>query len=334
MTKIFTAAIMLAACAVAADTAREQTLQRGIDWMESKGDLAKAMPLFEEAARSSDRGLAARALLYLGQAQERQDQQKARATYERIVREFSDQTETAAAARKYQAALALDQKEEFLRTARIVAQRSLGAGNARVTLTDGSTTHDASVQQVNLNNSGFSDSYRYNIAAWKLARLLGIEDMMPPSVARVFEGQSAAFTWWIDDVLMDEGERLKRKQEAPNQEALNREVNVMRVFDQLIFNTDRNTGNLLLDTRWRLWLIDHTRAFRTWKTLPDATVLPSCDRSLLSKMKTLDKSTLKKEIGAYLLDAEIDGLLARRDLLVKFFEAKGESGLFDRPKRD
>jgi tetratricopeptide (TPR) repeat protein len=84
----------------AADTAREQKLQQGINLMESKGDLAKAMPLFEEAARSSDRAVAARALLYLGEAQERQSTEKARATYERIVKEFSNQTETVAAAQK------------------------------------------------------------------------------------------------------------------------------------------------------------------------------------------------------------------------------------------
>ena len=30
----------------------------------------------------------------------------------------------------------------------------------------------------------------------------------------------------------------------------------------------------------------------------------------------------------------IRGLLARRDLIVKFFEGKGESALFDRPTRD
>jgi hypothetical protein len=152
-----------------------------------KGDLAKAMPLSEEAARSSDRGLAARGLLYLGQAQERQDQQMARATYERIVKEFGNQTESAAAVQKYLASLMLDQKEVFLRTARIVTQGSMdGAGGVRVTLTDGNTTHDASVQQVNRTSqrnagsteSGFRDSYGYNIAAWKLARLLGIEDMM------------------------------------------------------------------------------------------------------------------------------------------------------------
>ena len=89
----------------AADSKREQTLQRGIDLLESKGDLAKAMPLFEEASHSSDKALAARALLYVGQTQERQGADKARATYERILKEFSSQTETTAIAQRRLAAL-------------------------------------------------------------------------------------------------------------------------------------------------------------------------------------------------------------------------------------
>src|SRR5579863_1383890 len=109
MSRIFTATMIFGAALTfvlsAADKAREQTLQRAIDLMESKGDLAKAIPLFEDAARSSDRAVAARALLYLGEAQERQSADKARAIYERIVREFSTQTETVAAAQKRLAAL-------------------------------------------------------------------------------------------------------------------------------------------------------------------------------------------------------------------------------------
>src|SRR5260370_41309646 len=83
MRGILTGATLLAAALFAADSAREQTLQRAIDLMESKGDIAKAMPLFEDAARSLDKAVAARALLYLGQGQERQGVERARATYER-----------------------------------------------------------------------------------------------------------------------------------------------------------------------------------------------------------------------------------------------------------
>jgi len=104
MTKVLTV-FVLAAMAFGADTAREQKLQQAINLMESKGDASKAMPMLEDVARSSDRALAARALLYLGQAQERQGADKARATYERIVKEFGNQPEMVAAAQQRLVAL-------------------------------------------------------------------------------------------------------------------------------------------------------------------------------------------------------------------------------------
>ena len=97
------AVVGLAAALYGADLA--QTLQKGIDLMESKGDVAGAITMFEDAARSPDRAVAARALLYLGRAQERQGKERARQTYERIAREFGDQREIALQARERLAAL-------------------------------------------------------------------------------------------------------------------------------------------------------------------------------------------------------------------------------------
>src|SRR5207249_1791090 len=67
-----------------------------------------------DAARSADKALAARALLYLGQGQERQGADRARATYERIIKEFGNQTETVAAARKRLAAMGTASPSETL----------------------------------------------------------------------------------------------------------------------------------------------------------------------------------------------------------------------------
>jgi hypothetical protein len=108
----------------------------------------------------------------------------------------------------------------------------------------------------------------------------------------------------------------------------------MHVYDQLMFNTDSNATNLLIDTQWRVWMIDHTRAFRTMKTLQDPKMLANCDRGLLEKMKALDKVSLQKEMKNYLTGPEIQGLLARRDVIVKFFESKGPGVLYDRPSRN
>jgi hypothetical protein len=239
--------------------------------------------------------------------------------------------------------LTSQQKEDFLAKAPVKQSKEAKkgvTGTSRVTLTNGTLTHDASVQTIDdykstfLNEVGFKDTYKFNIAGWKLARLLGLDDMVPPSVKRSFEGKPASFTWWIDDVKMDETERRAKNAQSPDAEAWNQENNVMQVFDQLIYNMDRNQTNMLIDQSWHLWLIDHGRAFRVHKTLKDQSVLKSCDRNLLAKMKALDEPTLTRELGKELNKAEVQGLLARRDLIVKFFEAKGDSALFDRPKRN
>ena len=235
------------------------------------------------------------------------------------------------------------QKEEFLAKAKVADSKDAKKGTTgtlRVTLTDGKTTHDASVQAIDeskqffLGEIGFKDSYKFNIAGWKLARLVDIEDMIPPSVRRSYGGMPASFTWWIDNFMMDEADRRAKNMEPPDSNAWNQENNVMQVFDQLISNVDRNQTNMVIDKDWHLWLIDHSRSFRVNKTLKDPSVLKAIDRNMLAKMKALDEPTLTKEFGSGVNKNEVRSLLARRDLIVKIFEAKGESALFDRPKRN
>jgi hypothetical protein len=245
------------------------------------------------------------------------------------------------------AVLTVAQKEEFLRTAKIVADKPAKKGitnTRRVTLTDGKVTHDANVQQIDEHKDvfqaadgtsefNFKDTYKFNVAAWKLARLLGLDDMMPPYVERRYNGTAASFSWYVDNDMMDEEERIKRNLKAPDQNAWNREMYAVRVFDQLIFNTDRNLGNLRIDKQWHIWMIDHTRSFRIRHDLRAPKNLVQCDRNLLVKMKALDQATLEQELTPYANREEIKGLLARRDRIVQFFEGKGEGVLYDRPPR-
>ena len=245
-------------------------------------------------------------------------------------------------------ALTYDQQEAFLRTAKITSEKASKkgiTGTVRVTMTDGKITHDASVQRINDHQTvfqgaggttelNFKDTYMFNIAGWKLAKMLGIEDMVPPSVERSYKGDTASFTWWIDDVLMDEEERLAKKISPPDRDHWDKEIQVMHVYDQLMYNTDSNATNLLIDKQWRVWMIDHTRAFRRQTALMDPKMLSTCDRTMLAKMKALNAASLEKEMKNYLEKGEIQGLLARRDLIVKFFAAKGDSALYDRPPRD
>ena len=233
--------------------------------------------------------------------------------------------------------LSREQQADFLRKARVVKSAGIGKGVTkpfRLTLTDGTITHDAAFQAIDQTRRfsqgtgrgravelNFTDSWRFNVAAPRVAQLLGIEEMIPVSVERAWNGKKGALTWWVDDVLMDEEERSKTKTAAPDRQAWNAQHLRMRVFTQLVHDTDRNQGNMLITKDWRLVMIDFTRAFRAWNHTPTPLVtLRRCDRSLLEAMRRLTKPALHDATGEYLTPYEIDALLARRDLIVKHFE--------------
>jgi hypothetical protein len=232
-----------------------------------------------------------------------------------------------------QPVLTVPEIEDFLLNAPVVEKKGglRGVTNAqRVTLSNGRVTHDAQIQDVDISKAffevgpkyteiNFKDSYRYNIAGYRLSRLLGL-DNVPVSVQRTFERKPAAFTWWIDDVMMDEGERQKKQATGPSPARTASYIHVMRVFDELIQNRDRNAGNLLWTTDWRMWLIDHTRAFRLGKELLKPEALERIERTLLERMRGLNASALAEAMGASLTKLEIDALLARRDVIVKLFD--------------
>ena len=116
--------------------------------------------------------------------------------------------------------------EAFLLKARVSNMRDAGSGvtnSRRATLSDGQLTHDvypdgrycpAGLRSRAHTELNFKDTYRYNIAGYRLAKLIGLTTV-PMSVERVIEGKVAAVTWWVDDVQMDEKERMKTKAQGP-----------------------------------------------------------------------------------------------------------------------
>jgi hypothetical protein len=232
--------------------------------------------------------------------------------------------------------------EQFLLNAKIGKPKGVSkgiTGTTKVTMTDGKLTHDAQIQTIDETKAkfesmsgtefNFRDSWKYNVAAYRLDRLIGM-NMVPVSVARRSGSLMGAFTWWLDDVLMEEGERYKKKIESPDASLWNEQMRLVRVFDQLIYNIDRNGGNLIITKDWRIWAIDHTRAFRLHHQLQTPANVTFCDRQVFEKMKKLDRATLDKALREFLTGFEIEGILFRRDLIVKMIEAKGPNALYDR----
>jgi len=244
------------------------------------------------------------------------------------------------------------EREAFLKEAKVLKTRGAGGGGItgalRATLRQGDAEHDALVQTIDEEKPfldlprgrelEFRDSYKNNAVAYRLDRLLGL-GMVPVTVVRQHDGKPAGFTWWVDDVIMDERARLAKKIGAPDTERWNRQMWVVRLFDQLIYNTDRNLGNLLIDKDWRLWMIDHTRGFKMFsEPKSPKNLAPQCARGLLEALRRLDQATLAAATRDLLSQAQIKGLLARRDFIVAYYDKRirelGEDAvLYDLPSR-
>ena len=242
------------------------------------------------------------------------------------------------------------EKERFLLQARILSRHAVrrGIGTERATLALDGIEHEAHIQQIDGydlkveltddTEMGFRDTWRSNVAAYRLDRILGLR-MVPVAVERRDELKEASFTWSVDDILMDGRSRLKTKLAGPDADAWNRQMDAVRIFDQLIHNISRNAGTLLVDKDWRIWMIGHARAFRGVPKLKSPKSLGArCPRGLLAGLRRLDKATIEKSMVGLLDGPQIDALIARRDAIVDYFEERiassGEdAALYDLPTR-
>jgi hypothetical protein len=238
------------------------------------------------------------------------------------------------------------QKIDFLLHAAVVANKHTTKGITdpwRLTLSDGKMKHDGSFQSVDEYKAkmvfddghtefNFRDSYHYNVAAYEVAKLIGMDDMVPVTVERKWNDMKGSLSWWIPDVAMDEGERLQKKTSPPDVDRWNKQMYKIRVLDELVFDTDDNLTNVLITTDWNIWRVDFSRAFRLYKELLKPKDLVMCDRKVFDKLKQLNEARVVAATRNQLSKDEVKALMARRDKIVAFFEKlaaeKGTSEAF------
>lgn len=200
--------------------------------------------------------------------------------------------------------------EEYLRTAECVRMEELGPGvrMRRCVLQPGGPVArmawDPLLPGV---YRGFKESYKANIAAYELDKLLKM-DMVPPTVERELQGHQGGATLWVENVGSWEAGTSPSESDRAHWEG---ELVRMRMFDDLIGNKDRNRGNVLHDAAWNLILIDHSRAFGSDTELPHT--LTRIDNDYWAKIESLTRHQLDATLRPWLSDNEIDAILNRRD---------------------
>lgn len=227
-----------------------------------------------------------------------------------------------------------DEIKEFLRKAKVISKHGVDTGVSnpwRLVLEKDGVRANAVFRHVNILKDNWVDPKRgprlrwrdycvYECAAYELSQLLGL-DVVPPTVQRQIERVDGSLQLWIEGAMMEK-ERMEQNIQPPNMLRFVLQIQVMKIFDDLIYNDDRNLGNILYDKDWKHWLIDHTRAFRLFNELPEVSQLQRCERGLWENLQKLDEAVVRERMKGLLNGMEIKGLLQRIDLMIEHYRAR------------
>jgi len=148
--------------------------------------------------------------------------------------------------------------------------------------------------------------------------------MIPPVVERTHGTQKGSMQLWIDG-CMTELERTQKKMQPPGPMGWRQQIYKVRVFDNLIYNIDRNLGNLLITPDWRVIMIDHTRCFKSLGELRMAKDLTFFSKSLMESLRGLNEKDCDARCGRYLTGPEIKSTLERRDKILALYEKAADT---------
>jgi hypothetical protein len=227
-----------------------------------------------------------------------------------------------------------EQKIDFLRHAKVIASKPEKKGKSsasHLTLSNGKVTYDASFEPVDEKKLqgpapgggielNFRDWWGYDIAGYRVAKLLGMDDMVPVYTERSWNGATGAISWRIPNVQFDEADRYQQNIHPPDVDVFNKQMYKVRVLTQLFYDMDPNLTNVLIDKDWKIWRIDFTRAFRLQHDLKDPKDLVQCDRQVLAKLRQLSYDQVLDATKPYLTKSEVKALMARRDKMVTYFD--------------
>jgi len=222
--------------------------------------------------------------------------------------------------------------EEYLKSAPIERMDDVGMGITkpeRAFFAPGGLASSAVVKHLPPGlRMGYWESYKSEIAAYLLDRVLGL-DMVPVTVERRVGSDLASVQLWVEGCRLLKGADQKA---CPKPTEWARQVCRQRVFDNLIANIDRNAGNILIDGEWNMVLIDHSRAFASNK-MPFEKEMARVDKEFFERLKTLDEATLMASLKRWVpSEGAVRAVLKRRDRIVTHFEnlvrEKGEAVVF------
>ncbi len=218
-----------------------------------------------------------------------------------------------------------EQVLDFLATAEVIKSKELSSGSTKplkVLLEKDGVRANAIFRTIDLKNGSgvrqFRDSYLFEVAAYETSRLLGLRNV-PPAVVRYLGRKQGSMQLWVEGAR-SESDRIANGEAPASPSSMVYQKHILRVFDHLIYNFDRNTGNILTDSKGQIWMIDHTRSFKASPGFPEGPGVVVCERELWKRLKNLDAKELKNRLAPHLSHIQLATLVKRHKRLVAHVE--------------
>ncbi len=225
--------------------------------------------------------------------------------------------------------------EQFLRKARVVSiNKSVAGGRTApwvITLEEGKVRHFGMFKYIDESRpSLLPTSYKYELAAYELTKLLGVE-IVPPVVEREIDGQKGSLQIYLEDCI-DQKNMERKRLEPPDPQAFANALEDVRVFENLTRDVCMNKGDTYIHKEtWKVCRVDFGDAFDdSPELLPDCEI-SRCSRRIYRGLAELNDGALRKAMKPYLNDKETEALIQRKDLIIeklnKLIEEKGEDAV-------
>ncbi len=223
--------------------------------------------------------------------------------------------------------------EDFLKNAAVVRTEDLAVGvtkSMRCYFAPGGLAESIAFKSIPPGRqTGYWESYRSEMAAYELDKLLELQ-MVPPTVEKRVRSNLGAAVLWVSPVRSFRQMGGVPTPPPEHADSWNRQLSRAKMFDNLIGNRDPNLGNWLVDPSWNLILIDHTRAFASGRDMVHK--LNRIDKALWERMLALEPAPLKAALDRYLDGGQIKDIVARRDRMKteieKMVAERGEASVF------
>ncbi|UCE41690.1 MAG: metallophosphoesterase [Candidatus Aminicenantes bacterium] len=200
-----------------------------------------------------------------------------------------------------------------------------------INLDDGEFKRRAMFKVVDVTRpSSIPDSYKYELAAYALDKLLGF-GRIPPLMEREIEGTKGSLQIRVEKCFGLDEQKMKNAT-PPDPTAFANALEEINVFENLVYIDPKELDDILIQREsWEIYRVDFSEAFNPNPNLIPEQKIKRCSKKLYQNLQELSDEVIKARLSLYINEEEMSALLNRKILIIKtlekLIEEKGEEAV-------